>query len=148
MHDAVCRLPRIYLLKLWGKSGWVSNRGPESRQEGAKEARSAASCRQRGTVEKPSAIFQTVSLGTWVNNAYGPMPNRALTLGMSSSCQVTRSALRVRHEPFAARPRSSRPRLSARTRRSSSRTHPGHVFPSVDWALYPCCRRRGRHLSA
>src|ERR687890_1748994 len=47
--------------KLFGKSDWVPNRGVEGRHDGAKEPRSATSCRQRPTVEKSSAIFQTVS---------------------------------------------------------------------------------------
>jgi serine phosphatase RsbU (regulator of sigma subunit)/predicted ester cyclase len=39
---------------------------------------------------RPEAEFlRTPLLGTWVNNAYGPMPKRALTSGMSSSCQLT-----------------------------------------------------------
>ena len=50
--------------------------------------------------------------------------------------------------PSSAPPRPSRSRRSARTRRSSSRTLPGYVFPNVDWALYPCCRKRGKHLLA
>src|SRR5829696_7546899 len=52
---------RQSLEKLFGKSEWVPNRPSEGRQERTKEARSAASCRQKRTVETPSAIFQTVS---------------------------------------------------------------------------------------
>src|SRR5215216_4707002 len=36
-----------------------------------------------------SQLPRTPLLGTLVNNAYGPMPKRALTSGMSSSFQVT-----------------------------------------------------------
>src|SRR5215216_1276409 len=35
--------------------------GSESDHKGSKESQWAASCRRRSTVEKPSAIFQTVS---------------------------------------------------------------------------------------
>src|SRR5215203_2118089 len=47
--------------KLFGKSGWVPNRGSESGQEGSKESRSAISLAARSTAETPLAIFQTVS---------------------------------------------------------------------------------------
>jgi hypothetical protein len=50
-----------------GETVWKIGSGSESGlrgpQEGVKEPRSAASCRQRSTVERPSAIFQTVSEG-------------------------------------------------------------------------------------
>ena len=49
--------------KLFGKSGWIQDRGSESGQMGSKAHRSAASYRQRSPVEGPSAIFQTVSEG-------------------------------------------------------------------------------------
>src|SRR5215203_5414261 len=49
--------------KLFGKSGWVPNRGSESGQEGSKESRSAISLAARSTAETPLAIFQTVSEG-------------------------------------------------------------------------------------
>src|SRR5829696_2270737 len=49
--------------KLFGKSGWIQDRGSESGQMGSKSNRSAASCRQRSPVEGSSAIFQTVSEG-------------------------------------------------------------------------------------
>src|SRR5215212_5073377 len=50
--------------KLFGKSGGGAGQGSESSQEGSKEPRSVASCRQINPVERPSAIFQTVSLET------------------------------------------------------------------------------------
>jgi hypothetical protein len=50
-------------VKLFGKSDWVANWDSEGRQEGTKEATLAAFRRQRTTLEKPSAIFQTVSVG-------------------------------------------------------------------------------------
>jgi hypothetical protein len=56
-----CELLRIPLPKLFEKSKWVPNRDSEGRQKGTKEARSAASCRQKRTIETPSAISQTVS---------------------------------------------------------------------------------------
>jgi hypothetical protein len=62
------QLRRIPLPKLFGKSEWVPNRGSESGQEWSKESRSAVSYRQRRAVEKPSAIFQTVSPRPPVNN--------------------------------------------------------------------------------
>src|SRR5215204_2851158 len=49
--------------KLFGKSGWIQDRGSESGQMGSKSNRSSASCRQRSPVEGSSAIFQTVSEG-------------------------------------------------------------------------------------
>src|SRR5215203_5414421 len=55
--------------KLFGKSGWVPNRGSESGQEGSKESRSAISLAARSTAETPLAIFQTVSLRASVNKA-------------------------------------------------------------------------------
>ncbi len=68
--DEVLCIPRRFeahsqtlVEKLFGKSERVANRDSEGRQEGAKEPRSAAPCRQRRTVEKRSAIFQTVSEG-------------------------------------------------------------------------------------
>ena len=75
-------VPRINLPKLFGKSDQVPNQDSGGRQEGVKELRSAASCRQRSKVEKPSAIFQTVSPRTPVNKARraeaalrpGPLP--------------------------------------------------------------------------
>src|SRR5215203_4437753 len=67
MQDPASELPRIPLLKLFGKSGWLQDRGSESGQMGSKGHQSAASCRQRSPVEGSSAIFQTVSLGTSVN---------------------------------------------------------------------------------
>src|SRR5215212_2980087 len=48
---------------LFGKTGWVPNRGSESGQEGSKESRSAISLAPRSTAETPLAIFQTVSEG-------------------------------------------------------------------------------------
>ena len=47
--------------KLFGKLGWVPDLGSESRQDGSKGPRSATSCCQRSVVERPPAIFQTVS---------------------------------------------------------------------------------------
>src|SRR5215213_11274880 len=51
----------FYFEKLFGKSGGGAGQGSESSQEGSKEPRSVASCRQISPVERPSAIFQTVS---------------------------------------------------------------------------------------
>jgi hypothetical protein len=67
MQDPESELRRIHLLKLFGNSEWVPNRGYKSGQKGSKECRLAASCRQRSAVETPSAIFQTVSPRTRVN---------------------------------------------------------------------------------
>jgi hypothetical protein len=58
---------RLTLPKLFGKSERVPNRVPEGVQEGTNKTRSAASWRQRPTLEKPLAIFQHVSLGSTVN---------------------------------------------------------------------------------
>src|SRR3954454_1841092 len=66
-HTPEAQLPRRPPLKLFGKSDWVSNWDSEGRQEGTKEARLATFRCQRTTLEKPSAIFQTVSLGNPVN---------------------------------------------------------------------------------
>src|SRR4028119_2189244 len=49
------------------KIGSGSESGLRGPPGGVKEPRSAASCHQRSTVAKPSAIFQTVSLGHTVN---------------------------------------------------------------------------------
>src|SRR5215208_898644 len=65
MQDAVYRLRRMHLPKLFGKSEWVPNRDYESGQDGSKESRSADSWRQRCALETPSAIFQTVSEGVF-----------------------------------------------------------------------------------
>src|SRR5215208_2741752 len=62
------QLPRMHLLKLFGNSEWGPNRGYESAQKESKESRSAASWCQRSALETPSAIFQTVSPGTQVND--------------------------------------------------------------------------------
>src|SRR5215212_6713282 len=81
MMGTACRLPRTHIgtalatanfgeftfQKLFGKSGGGAGQGSESSQEGSKEPRSVASCRQISPVERPSAIFQTVSLRGWVN---------------------------------------------------------------------------------
>ena len=61
MQDPANELPRINLLRLFGKSEWVTNRGCESGQDGPKESLSAASYLQTSALETPSAIFQTVS---------------------------------------------------------------------------------------
>ena len=60
-------LLRIPLPKLFGKSERVPNRIPKGVQEGKKGSRPAASWRQKPTLEKPPAIFQTVSPRTSVN---------------------------------------------------------------------------------
>src|SRR5215210_8684230 len=60
-------LRRIHLPKLFGKSERVSSRVPEDLQEGPKGSRSAASWRQKPTLERPPAIFQTVSPRNRVN---------------------------------------------------------------------------------
>src|SRR5215203_3221308 len=57
------QLRRIHLPKLFGKSGWAPKEGFRRRTKGSKQSRSVASWRRRSTVERPSAIFQTVSEG-------------------------------------------------------------------------------------
>src|SRR5215203_7317607 len=61
------QLRRIHLPKLFGKSGWAPKEGFRRRTKGSKQSRSVASWRRRSTVERPSAIFQTVSPRTPVN---------------------------------------------------------------------------------
>ena len=73
MQDPANELRRIPLPKLFGKSEWVPHRSCESDQEGFKEPRSTASCGRRSVIEKPSAIFQTVSPRTRVNKLFSPL---------------------------------------------------------------------------
>ena len=64
--DAVCcaaKSLKSSVEKLFGNSEWVPNRGYESGQDGSKESLSADSWHQRSALERPSAIFQTVSEG-------------------------------------------------------------------------------------
>ena len=68
MRDRGCEFRRMNLPKLFGKAKRTSNRDSEGRQEGANEPRSAASWRRKRSVEKPSALFQTVSPRTRVNS--------------------------------------------------------------------------------
>src|SRR5215208_2009897 len=60
-YASLVQRPGIYLPKLFGKSECAPNRAPGGVQEGTKGSRSAASWRQRRTLEKSPAIFQTVS---------------------------------------------------------------------------------------
>jgi hypothetical protein len=59
--------------KLFEYSKGAANRDSEGRQEGTKEARTAAFCRQLPTVEKPLAIFQTVSEGGFTEVRHGTL---------------------------------------------------------------------------
>ena len=54
---------RISLLKLFGNSGMVPNRGSESGQEGSEESRFGRLLSQERRAGTPAAIFQTVSEG-------------------------------------------------------------------------------------
>src|SRR5215207_2990804 len=68
--DVGCMPRKLYspecVEKLFRNSEWVPNRGYESGQEGSKESRSAASWRQRSALQTPSAIFQSVSEGVFL----------------------------------------------------------------------------------
>jgi hypothetical protein len=89
--------------KLFGKAKRTPNRDSEGRQEGAKEPRLATSRRRKRSVEKPSALFQTVSPRTPVNRDF----KRA---GDLSSALLYALILCLTREPTPSRAGASPPR--------------------------------------
>src|SRR5215210_4713877 len=126
-------LRRIHLPKLFGKSERVSSRVPEDLQEGPKGSRSAASWRQKPTLERPPAIFQTVSPRT------PPVNKASLSVGLLPSA-TNRALVCVAHLHGAAikanPPKSgdAKPRASNRTEGSRATEHRGQDAFSYLWA--------------
>ena len=84
---------------------WKIEMGPEMKigeaPRGHKEVSTALFCHQTRTVENPSNIFQTVSLGGWMNR--GPVrPEGAAPSLMSSSAQTCEPRLLQEHVVLGA----------------------------------------------
>src|SRR5215211_8224729 len=90
------------------KFGIVPNRGSESGQEGSKESRSATFCRQTSPVEKPSAIFQTVSEGEFSEVRLVGRARFTLPSPPAPKTSPVRKAL-ARTSPTAPCPRATAP---------------------------------------
>jgi hypothetical protein len=93
MQDLGFELPRIPVPKLFGKSDWASNRDSEGCQKGTKEARSAASCRQKTQGRDTFSYFpNSFSTTVLVHKArigpvrgLGPQKGRNTPLGTSGT---------------------------------------------------------------
>src|SRR5215217_4791099 len=81
MQHPACELRRTRLLKLFGKSERAPLWDPTSQQNGARSALIAALRYQKHARQTPPAIFQTVSLGGWVNSGGGSAVYRVTSTG-------------------------------------------------------------------